>query len=188
MRALALLILFTLAACGGRDSGDNQAAPAAVAGTGAATGRLERSHAGTAAPDTEFQAPDGEEVALADFAGKPLLVNLWATWCAPCVEEMPTLNAVAAREGERLEVIAVSQDLEGREKVERFLEEKKLGNLEAYLDPQMALMGKLGVSVLPTTILYDAQGREVWRMTGMADWQGARAASLLREASRAAAR
>ncbi|HEX8668332.1 MAG TPA: TlpA disulfide reductase family protein [Allosphingosinicella sp.] len=186
MRALPLLILLLVTACGRQDEGGNQNAPTASAGT--PTGKLDRSHAGTPAPETEFQDPDGEPVSLADFKGKPLLVNLWATWCAPCVEEMPTLDALAAREGDRLQVLAVSQDLEGREKVDRFLEERKLDDLEAYLDPQMALMGKLGVGILPTTILYDAQGREVWRMRGMEDWQSPRTARLIGEASRAAAR
>jgi thiol-disulfide isomerase/thioredoxin len=147
----------------------------------APTGRLDRSHAGTPAPAASFRDPDGEPVTLADFRGRPLLVNLWATWCGPCVVEMPTLDALAARDG-GVQVLAVSQDLEGRDKVEAFFEQGDFQALEPYLDPDMALMMELKVDTLPTTILYDAEGREVWRMTGREDWAGARAAGLLKEA------
>jgi len=147
-------------------------------------GKLDRSHAGKPAPDTEFLDPDGEKTTIADYAGKPLLLNLWATWCAPCVAEMPTLDALAAREP-NLRVLAVSQDVEGQEvKVAGFFEERKLSRLEPYRDPQLGLMTALGAAVLPTTILYDGRGREVWRMTGAADWTGAEAAKLLAEASK----
>ncbi|HEY0626779.1 MAG TPA: TlpA disulfide reductase family protein [Allosphingosinicella sp.] len=145
-------------------------------------GKLDRSNAGKSAPDTAFLDPDGEQVSLADFRGKPLLLNLWATWCAPCVAEMPTLDALAGKGG-NLQVLAVSEDIEGQEqKVATFFEERKLANLEAFRDPELGLMTGLNASVLPTTILYDSQGKEVWRMVGAADWTGAETAKLLAEA------
>ena len=146
-----------------------------------AAGRLDRSHAGTPAPETGFQGPGGESASLADYRGKPVLVNLWATWCAPCVAEMPTLDALAAAEP-ALEVLAISQDLDGRRKVDAFFEERKLKTLEPFVDPELQLMAGLKVQSLPTTILYDRNGREVWRMTGELDWTGARAKSLIAEA------
>jgi thiol-disulfide isomerase/thioredoxin len=181
MRTLLLLALLFLVGCA------EEAAPDQPAET-VKTGAVDRSRAGTAAPETAFEDPDGEATSLAAFAGKPVLLNLWATWCAPCVKELPTLDALQAREGARLKVLTVSQDLEGRAKVEAFLAKGKYRRLEAWLDPQMALMGELGVTSLPTTILYDAGGREVWRVAGDKDWTGAEAAALLAEASPAAAR
>jgi thiol-disulfide isomerase/thioredoxin len=120
---------------------------------------------------------------LASFRGKPLLVNLWATWCAPCVAEMPTLDALAAREKD-LQVLAVSQDLDGKEKVDAFFAQRGFRMLQPYIDPQLSLMSELKVNTLPTTILYDAEGREVWRMTGMEDWEASRAAGLIQEAAK----
>jgi thiol-disulfide isomerase/thioredoxin len=146
------------------------------------TGRLDRSHAGTLAPDVSFLDPDGRPVKLSVFRGRPLLVNLWATWCGPCVVEMPSLDALAARESARLEVLAISQDMEGRPKVDEFFRAHPVRQLEPYLDSEMGLMTALHLEELPTTILYDSQGREVWRMTGLSDWQGDRAARLLAEA------
>lgn len=150
----------------------------------APTGRLDRSHAGTAAPATPFNDPDGNPVTLADFEGTPLLVNLWATWCAPCIAEMPTLDALAAREGKALKVLTISQDVDGQEKVDAFFAQGGFKHLEAYRDSELAMMSALKVDTLPTTILYDAEGKEVWRMTAKEDWRGARAAKLLREASK----
>ena len=164
--------------------------PTGAAAQKPASGSVDRSQAGTAAPAVMFEDGSGEPASLADFRGRPLLVNLWATWCAPCVAEMPTLNALAARE-KGIEVLALSQDIEGRAKVEAFLEDRKLSNLEAHIDAELAIMGALKVSTLPTTILFDAQGRELWRMTGAEDWAGERAATLIAEAkpaSRAAVR
>jgi len=147
------------------------------------TGRLDRSYRGTPAPDTVFEDPEGEPASFADFRGKPLLVNLWATWCAPCIAEMPTLDALAVREEGKLHVLALSQDLDGQAKVDTFFAERNFARLEPYIDPQLALMGELAVQNLPTTILYDAEGREVWRITGIEDWQSARAAALIGEAA-----
>ena len=179
-----LLPLLALAACGQAPEGDQGVADQpswAGPKEAPATGRLDRSHAGAEAPATAFEDPDGEPASLADFRGRPVLLNLWATWCGPCIAEMPTLDALAAREGERLQVLTVSQDLDGRDRVEAFFRKQGYRNLETWLDPEMALMAALKVDTLPTTILYDAQGREVWRVTGMEDWESGRAALLLAE-------
>src|SRR3954466_4391719 len=144
--------------------------------------KIDRSHAGTAAPTGEFQDPDGEAVSFAVFQGKPLLVNFWATWCAPCVAEMPTLDALAGSEKDRLQVLALSQDADGRAKVEAFFNQHRFKTIEPYLDSKMEMMGDLKVDTLPTTILYDARGREIWRVVGMEDWRSPRAAALLKEA------
>ena len=185
MRVALLLFPLLLGTCGqAPQPADEQADQPEWAGPAAdePTGRLDRSHAGSAAPAAAFEDPEGERATLADFEGRPLLLNLWATWCAPCVAEMPTLDALAAREADRLQVLTVSQDLDGRDKVEAFFRQRGYRRLETYLDPQLALMAELKVTTLPTTILYDPAGREVWRMTGMEDWTAARAAKLLKEA------
>ena len=156
-------------------------ANAAKAAPAYPTGRLDRSHAGTQVPDTVFEDGEGRPVRLSVFRGRPLLVNFWATWCAPCVVEMPSLDALAAREAAGMEIIAVSQDHDGRQKVTDFFAARNFSRLEPYLDPRMALMAALRLDTLPTTILYDAEGREVWRMVGMVDWRSERAARLLRE-------
>jgi thiol-disulfide isomerase/thioredoxin len=119
---------------------------------------------------------------MADFQGRPVLVNLWATWCAPCVIEMPSLDALAMREGDALQVLTLSQDLDGRALVTRFFAQRNFRAIDAYLDPQMQFMTERRLETLPTTILYDAEGKEVWRMVGRADWESERVARLLDEA------
>jgi thiol-disulfide isomerase/thioredoxin len=161
------------------------AAPAPVAGQGTLpAGKLDRSHAGTAAPGTTFLDPQGRSVSFGQFAGKPLLVNLWATWCGPCVTEMPTLDALAKRAGDRFQVLPLSQDMGdgARAKVDAFFAERRFERLQPYLDSKMELMSLLKVDTLPTTILYGSDGKEIWRMTGIEDWESADAAKLLAEA------
>ena len=184
---LGLALGSALAGCDRQKAPDPQGDPAAAANAadGAPaypTGRLDRSHAGTPAPDVTFEDPYGRPARLADFRGRPVLVNLWATWCGPCVVEMPSLDTLARREGQALTVLALSQDLDGRRKVADFFAARRFARLEPYLDPDLRFMSELGVDTLPTTILYDAEGVEVWRMTGMADWESERAARLLAEA------
>ena len=181
-----LLFVLLLAACGPaaeRDGTGSGQPSSGVPEAPAPAGRLDRSRAGSAAPPTAFEEPDGEPATLAGFRGRPLLVNLWATWCAPCIAEMPTLDALAAREEGRLQVVTISQDLDGRDRIEAFFAKQGYRHIETWLDPEMALMGALKVDTLPTTILYDAGGREVWRVVGMEDWRSRRAAMLLSEAS-----
>jgi thiol-disulfide isomerase/thioredoxin len=139
---------------------------------------LEMSKAGQPAPDIELKDAEDETATLADVKGEPLLVNIWATWCAPCVKELPTLQALGAKTGAP-RVIAVSQDMAPRGSVDAFLAKNKLGDLEVWHDSEMKLSGATGAEVLPTTILYDANGREVWRYVGDLDWTGEEAAKLL---------
>lgn len=188
MRLSSFVFLAALAGCGdagpSEPTANEQAAPAARGG-GAI--EVDRTQAGLPAPDAPFLTPEGEPTRLADYAGKPVLVNFWATWCAPCVKELPTLDRLAGREAGRLTVLAISQDSDGddgtaAQKVDRFFEQRRFANLGAYRDPENAVMTRLAIGTLPTTILYDAAGKEVWRYAGDAEWDGAAAARLLRAA------
>jgi thiol-disulfide isomerase/thioredoxin len=146
---------------------------------------VDRSHKGQPAPVATFNNPDGGKISLAKFKGVPVLVNLWASWCAPCIKELPTLDKLAAahRDDGQLGVIAVSQDTGPQPSVEAFLAKLNVTDLGAYHDPDMALSGALGPdTVLPTSILYDADGKEVWRYVGDLDWTSPEAAKLLAEA------
>jgi thiol-disulfide isomerase/thioredoxin len=163
----------------------NQAGPAPEVGPHKG---VDRSHKGQAAPDAQFNTPDGKPISLAKFKGVPVLLNLWASWCAPCVHELPTLDKLAAshRIDGQLGVIAVSQDSGPQASVEAFLKKLKVTDLGAYHDPKSALSGALGPdTVLPTSILYDADGKEVWRYVGDLDWTSPEAAKLLAEAGAA---
>lgn len=144
-------------------------------------GTIDRSHKGEAAPATPFESPAGATVTLASFKGHPVLLNLWATWCAPCVKEMPTLDTLAQSLGDSVQVIALSQDLEGSKKVDPFFQHAGFRKLQPWLDTNAAMSSGLTVN-LPETILYDSEGKEVWRMAGGMDWTGQTARELVAEA------
>ena len=165
----------------------NEAAPTTEAGPQKG---VDRSHKGAEILDAKILDPSGKETDLgtAAGAGKPLLLNLWATWCAPCVKELPTLQALHDQRGGAIVVMPVSQDDGPQPSVTAFLKSHKL-DFVAYQDPKMTLSGALGPdTVLPTTILYDANGKEVWRYVGDLDWTTAEAAKLLSEAGAGAAK
>lgn len=130
-------------------------------------------------PDFALTDPAGKRLTSADLKGTPVLINLWATWCGPCVLEMPMLDALAAEQAGKLRVITVSQDLQGADKVAPFFAARKFRRLEPWLDPDNALSEHYATGVLPTSVLYDAHGREVWRMIGAHDWAGPRTAAML---------
>jgi thiol-disulfide isomerase/thioredoxin len=127
---------------------------------------------------------DGREVTLADFRGRTILVNFWATWCAPCVKELPSLDALQADFGERgFEVVAIATGPQGKETPAAFLERLGVTNLKRYADPRLRLAASIGGgSVLPVTILYDAKGREIGRLVGEADWASPEARRLIERA------
>lgn len=144
--------------------------------------KVNTSFKGQDAPAIPFIGPDGGPATLTKFRGKPLLVNLWATWCAPCVAEMPELDKLAAREKGRLQVIVVSQDMQGRKVVDPYFAKAKFAMLQPYLDKDNVLPLALKSETLPTTVLYDAKGKELWRIYGALEWNGARASALLNDA------
>jgi len=148
------------------------------------TGELDRSFAGEAIPAVTVSDPAGATLALGDLKGKPTLVNLWATWCVPCVAEMPLLNALAAELGDDVRVLTVSEDMKGAELVEPFFAERGLANLPKWMDPKNDLIFAYGGDAsLPLTVMYDAEGKEVWRVVGGYDWGSAEARELIAEAS-----
>ena len=186
MRVILLfLALLAIAGCD-RQKPDAQQGEAAGAPVAGVKRGVDRSHKGEAAPDAAFFNPDGGEISLADFRGAPVLVNLWASWCAPCIKELPTLGKLEEAQNldGQLGVISVNQDDQApQSSVDAFLADKKIGRFAAFRDPEMGLSVALKVQTMPTTVLYDAQGREVWRYVGDLNWTGPEAARLLAEAS-----
>lgn len=128
----------------------------------------------------EFRDAADRPATLADFRGKVVLVNLWATWCPPCREEMPSLDRLqAARGGKDFAVVAIAQERGGRAKVEKFLADIGAANLVPYLDVTMRSGRAWGAVGLPLTLLLDREGREVGRMLGEAHWDGPDALALI---------
>lgn len=141
--------------------------------------------------DIAFQAEGGSAVRLSDFKGKPVVLNLWATWCAPCVEEMPSLDRLQ-RDFPGVTVVAISLDKQGEDKVRAFYAENGLTHLKIFTDPSMKAMMALGVPGLPATILIASDGTEVGGINGAYDWDSAEArravAALLPQGGDASAR
>jgi len=144
-------------------------------------GTLDIASRGSRMPDFALKDPAGKVLRSTDLIGKPVLINLWATWCGPCVVEMPMLDSLADEDGTRLRVLTVSQDITGAEKVVPFFAKNPYKHLEPWLDPDNQLSIHYATGILPTTILYDKDGREVWRMIGGHDWSGPRTAAILAE-------
>ncbi len=186
---LTLVIALLLAGCDRQSEEPAQPqenSAAQKAGDGEAeklTGTLDRSHAGSPIPDIEVSDAAGTRLSLQDTSGKPVLLNLWATWCAPCVVEMPLLDGLAGELGGDVQVLTVSEDMQGAEVVGPFFEQKGYRNLPQWLDPKNDLAFAFGGgAALPLTILYDSEGKELWRVVGGYDWGSAEARALIGEA------
>jgi thiol-disulfide isomerase/thioredoxin len=132
------------------------------------------------APETGFSDVDGKPASLADFKGKPVVVNLWATWCQPCLEEMVSLDRLQSELDGKLVVAAVSEDRGGASRVGPFVAAMGLQKLKIYLDPKSALVHAFNARGLPTSIVIDAQGRVVGRVEGAADWDSAKMMAVLK--------
>ena len=124
-----------------------------------------------ALPEFGFTDAEGAAQALARFAGKALVVNFWATWCAPCVAEMPALDRLQqAVAGDGIVVLALSSDRGGAAQVRPFYERTAIRHLGLWLDPRGAAARAFGVRAVPTTVVTDRQHREVARLAGPAEW------------------
>jgi len=132
------------------------------------------------APETAFTDAQGKPVSLADFKGKPVVVNLWATWCKPCLQEMPSLDRLQSKLGDKLAVAAVSEDHGGAQRVGPFVANMGLRKLRIYLDPQSDVGHAFNVRGLPTSIVIDAAGRVVGRVEGAAEWDSDTMMGVLR--------
>ena len=126
---------------------------------------------GSPAPLQPVFDVSGLEVKLSDFKGKVILVNFWATWCRPCVKEMPSLEQLQLKfNGKDFAVVAVNEDREGLKIAKPFLDEIGSRNLKVYADPNMALMRAFGVRGLPTSFLIDRRGLIIGKIEGILEW------------------
>ncbi len=131
-------------------------------------------------PDIAFEDGAGRKLTLADFRGKVVLLNLWATWCPPCRREMPALDRLQQQlAGPGFEVVALSIDSEGLPAVKEFYQQTGVSRLGVYVDKSMQSTSALGATGLPTTLLIDAQGREIGRKIGPAEWDSPEIVKLI---------
>jgi thiol-disulfide isomerase/thioredoxin len=133
--------------------------------------------------DLAFTGPEGKPVTLHSLGGKAALVNIWATWCVPCREEMPALDKLETRlGGNDFQVVAVNIDKGGPEKPAAFLKETGVTHLAIYTDPSGKLFATLKAVGMPSTLIVDRNGREIARLVGPADWASPEAVKVIEAA------
>lgn len=131
-------------------------------------------------PEVRFQDGEGRDHAFSDFRGKIVLVNFWATWCAPCRREMPALDRLQkAIGGDNFQVVLISLDRAGYAKAVDFLDQIEVENLGTYIDTSNKSARKLGALGLPTTLLLNRKGDEIGRLAGPAEWDAPEAQALI---------
>jgi thiol-disulfide isomerase/thioredoxin len=130
--------------------------------------------------DVVFTSEDGSDLTLAAYEGQYVLLNFWATWCAPCRKEMPHLSELQSEfGGDDFQVVTVATGLNQRPAMQRFLDEIGVDNLPLHTDGSSALARDMGVVGLPVTLIMDPQGQEVARLIGDADWASDSAKAIL---------
>jgi len=131
------------------------------------------------APELSFDTLDGKPVALADFKGKLLVLNLWATWCQPCLKEMPSLEKLEAKLGPNSVVLAVSEDRGGADIVKPFVDKLGLDKIKIGLDPKSLAIHTLHARGLPTSLVIGADGNVLGKVEGAADWDSDEMVAML---------
>ena len=179
MKNLVLGLVYTLLVAG---------ANPALAGTADIAGlrdgdmkKLVIHDAPQAASDVTFEREDdGEAMSLADYEGKVVLVNFWATWCAPCRKEMPQLNALQKEfGGDDFEVLTIATGRNTPDGIKRFFADAGVDSLPRHQDPKQALASQMGIFGLPITVIMDPEGREIARLRGDADWSSDSAKAIV---------
>lgn len=132
-------------------------------------------------PDVAFSDIDGNELSLADYQGKWVLLNFWATWCAPCRAEMPTLSNLETQlGGDDFTVLTIATGRNPPPAIKRFFTEASIENLPTHIDPRQALSRPMAVLGLPVTIVINPEGQEIARLTGDAVWDDENAVTLIK--------
>lgn len=175
---LAAVIIIGVAALATREASGPASSDAAPEAAGPSAkpaksnfGQIVWHESPVSAPATVFQDGSGAEISLLDFEGKVLIVNFWATWCAPCVKEMPTLDALQQKlGGPEFEVLAISQDREGARLAKAFMDTNQWTNLALYTEPGVRFAKDAGLRGLPTSLVIDKLGNEIGRVEGDTDW------------------
>lgn len=133
-------------------------------------------------PEVNFMDGEGNPQSLADFKGKIVLLNVWATWCGPCRQEMPTLDRLQAQlGGADFQVLALSVDQDGEQIVRDFYTEIGIQHLELYIDEGAQANRSLNAFGLPVTLVLDRQGQELGRKLGAAEWDSPEVIEYLRD-------
>ena len=120
--------------------------------------------------DLKFKDDEGKEISFSDFQGKVLLVNFWATWCAPCIKEMPSLDRLKKKINKNFDVIAISVDRDGVKKVKDFFNENKITNLGKYFDIKNSLAKEMNLIGLPTSFFINKKGDLIGYFQGDMEW------------------
>ena len=132
------------------------------------------------APRIPFHDANGNKKVLSDFEGKVLLINFWATWCAPCIREIPSIARLHAKKnGQNFRVLPISTDAKGADAPLKFLKKINQTDLPIYVDSKMVLARAMGVSVLPTSLLVDRRGNVIGSIVGAVEWDSAEALALI---------
>lgn len=132
-------------------------------------------------PDIPFQNSEGKEVTLQSFKGKVLVLNFWATWCPPCVREMPSLDKLQEElGGDNFEVVTLTFDRLGVKRINKFFEKFNLKNIMPYVDQQDQVAKAFDTFALPSTFLIDAEGNVLGKLSGPADWASEDALALIK--------
>lgn len=179
MRWFILVVLYTALGLGANAQGFD---PTAIAPLREGSMRkLALAESPQPVPQVAFTDAQGQEHRLGDWAGKHVVVNFWATWCAPCRKELPALDALNRDlGGETFEVVTIAVGRNPQPAIERLFAELEVRHLPVYLDSRMELARAMGVLGLPVTVILDAQGREIARMTGDAEWDSDSARAIVR--------
>lgn len=180
LRVLTFALLLTIVPMGATHASAAAGIGAACSAPPAALGKYQPAKPGTVLPAVPYVDADGMDRPLDGLRGEALLVNVWATWCAPCVEEMPALDRLAAQTKQTgVRVVALSADREGAAVVRRFYEVNGVRNLPVAVDKTARVARATGIGGLPTTLLYAADGTEVGRVTGVAKWDAPEVVTFL---------